>query len=98
MRVVGLEVGLLPSDDAGLSITPASAMRVRRLFPVKGVLGSAVRMGLAVTVGDEDVRYLGDDEDDDEEAAGVGISVSSKPASMWAPAWRRKLSLNEALL
>lgn len=82
MRVVGLEIGLLPSEDVGLSITPASAIRVRKLLPVNGVLGSAVRMGLAVTVGDDELRYLGEGDD---EAAG-GSSVSSSPASMCAPA------------
>lgn len=94
MRVVGLELGLLPSEDAGLSSMPASAMRVRRLLPVKGVLGSAPRMGLAVTVGDDEVRYLGEK---DKDWRGEGFA-SSRPASMLAPAWRRKLSLKEALL
>lgn len=51
-------------------------------------------MGLAVTVGDEELRYLGEEAEDD--AGGRG--ASSRPASMCAPACRRKLSLNEALL
>lgn len=93
IRAVGLRLGLLPSELAGLFNIPASAILVLKLLPVKGVLGSAL-MGLAVTVGDEDVRYRGDE---DEDGAG-GISASSSPANMCAPARRRKLSLNEALL
>ena len=85
MRVVGLEAGLLPSDDVGLSIIPASAILVLKLLPVKGDLGSAARIGLAVTVGDGEVRYLGEADTDDEADAG-GRSASSKPASMCAPA------------
>ncbi len=79
---VGLLAGLLPSDDAGLLSMPASAILVRKLLPVNGVLGSAALTGLAVTVGDEEVRYLGEDDDD----CGCIVSVSSKPASICAPA------------
>lgn len=79
---VGLLAGLLPSDEAELLSMPASAILVRKLLPVNGVVGSAALTGLAVTVGDEDVGYLGEDDD----VCGCVVSVSSNAASICAPA------------
>lgn len=47
-----------------------------------------------MTVGEEELRYLGEEDVDE----GSGSGASSRPASIRAPARRKKLSLKEALL